>query len=101
MNRCINPAPTGRLSLGLPHMNSLLILSLCAAAVGDDTFARFEKWSKQYRAAEGEYQRAALLSDGVELAHVRRGLMLELIRNDPARALERRASRDGMPEAVA
>jgi hypothetical protein len=82
-------------------MNGILILSLCAAVAGDDAFLRFERWSKQYRAAEGDLQRAALLSEGVQLARVRRAAMAELIRTDPALALERRASRDGMPEEVA
>ncbi|MBK7861423.1 MAG: carboxypeptidase regulatory-like domain-containing protein [Archangiaceae bacterium] len=82
-------------------MNGLLILSLCAAAASGDSFTRFERWAKQYRAAEGEYARSQLVDEGVQLATERRGAMLELMRSEPATALAHRAKRDGMPEAVA
>src|SRR5438105_3861322 len=82
-------------------MNGLLILCLCAATASDDAFTRFDRWAKQYRSAEGEYQRAALEDEGVMLARTRRDAMTALMRSDPDAALARRASRDAMPNAVA
>ena len=82
-------------------MNGLLILSLCAAATGDDAFARFERWSKELQAAQSEQRRAELRPEGLRLAVERKNAMLELIRKDPATALEKAITADGLPQEVA
>lgn len=83
-------------------MNGLLILSLFAASSGDaDVYARYERWAAEYRAASSDLSRAELLPEGERLARDRRVAMLELIRTDPERALQKASKRDSLPPTVA
>jgi len=61
--------------------------ALWGVPVVEESFARFKDWTQRYLATDSA-SREALLTEGIELAAVRRAALKELIQTNPERALE-------------
>ena len=108
------PAVAGRAqeSVVAPSQSAatLVVAPAAAAAPGVEAMSvtppsavdRFEKWSREFAGADGA-RRAALMEEGVALAHVRRAEMAQLIRTNPEQAVQRALPyelRQQLPEPV-
>ncbi len=58
------------------------------AAMPENAFAGFRAWTREFAKAKTDEQKAAMLTEGLELAQQRRNQMSDLIDQDPKRALE-------------
>lgn len=74
------------------------------AAMPEPTFAGFRAWTREFAKAKTPDEKAALMTQGLELAQQRRNEMADLIDKDPKRALELAvpvAVRRGLPADIA
>src|SRR5690242_8959642 len=70
----------------------------------DQVLNQFQQWQDRFKAAPDSKSKAALVPEGIALAQARRGIVQQLIRGNPERAVQIAvpdSTRRGMPPQVA